>query len=375
MGNAEALTVSMKLIYAASVAGADIWVCAPSGMIMRVLVSCLAIISCCLIIDTRTMADSPPRDLVPKFMPPVVPASPSAPLAPRSPVAGATANDAALEATTAKFNAYIRFMNRTLRASDSLDRYKSWVNMRTGPTGRERVIYGLYGVYDVRGERAAAESALQAKPLLPDLDDAMRAYIAANDMLAPVLNKANGYYEREDYKIDHMAEGKALHQQIVTDGTVFLTARQNLEAVMRVEKYQFDKIRLATIEQHEGRSVRWHITDVMIDAKRTLDTLQGRSKSGAGSKPGIDMPAFNADMAAFGEAVKTMDDYAAEHPGAFSAFETFPASMLGRLREVQGRLARTHGDVRRAAGLDMTFILSDYNTMVTTSDTALSFIR
>ena len=327
-------------------------------------------------IGTPTMADSPPRDLVPRFTPPVVPGSPSAPLAPRAPVAGATTNDAALEATTAKFNAYIRFMNRTLRASDSLDRYKSWVNMRTGPTGRERLINGLYGVYDVRAERAAAQGALQAKPLLPDLDDAMRAYIAANDMLAPVLNKANGYYEREDYKIDHMAEGKALHQQIVTDGTAFLTARQNLEAVMRVEKYHFDKIRLATIEQHEGRGVRWHITDVMINAKRTLDTLQGNSKSAVAGKPvGVDMPAFNADMAAFGEAVKAMNDYAADHPGAFSAFETFPASMLGRLREVQVRLARTHGDARRAAGLDMTFVLSDYNTMVSTADTALSFIK
>ncbi len=34
-------------------------------------------------------------------------------------------------------------MNRTLRAIDSLDRCKSWVNMKAGPTEHERYIYGL----------------------------------------------------------------------------------------------------------------------------------------------------------------------------------------------------------------------------------------
>jgi hypothetical protein len=50
-------------------------------------------------------------------------------------------DDAGLKATTAKLNAYVKFMNRSLRAIQSLDRYKSWVNMKTGPTGHESIIY------------------------------------------------------------------------------------------------------------------------------------------------------------------------------------------------------------------------------------------
>ena len=282
------------------------------------------------------------------------------------------ADAAALDATTEKFNAYVAFMNRTLRALDSLDRYRSWVNWKTGPTGRERYVsYGLYGVYDTRDEQAAAETEIAAPPHLPDLDDAMRAYIAANDTLAPILNKANGYYSRADYKLDHMAEGKALHAQIVPAADAFIAARAQLEKVMRIEKLQLDQIRLATIEKQEGRDARWHVANVMMHAKQTLDALDdGNGKNGS-----VDMPAFDADMTGFGTAVKAMDDYNADHPGSFSAFETFPDSMLGRLREVQSRLGRTRGNLRRAAGLDMTFILSDYNTMVTTSQTATMFAK
>jgi hypothetical protein len=220
---------------------------------------------------------------------------------------GSTSNAAALKATTDKFNAYVSFMNRTLRASDSLDRYKSWVNMKTGRTGRERLIYGLYSVYDTASERAAATAELTAPPLLPDLDEAMRVYIAANDRLAPILNEANGYYDRADYKVDGMAGGKALHARIVEAAGPFLAARAHLDTVMRVQKAQLDLIRLATIEKSEGRKARWHVANVMMRAKQVLDGLP------SGGNTNVDMPAFDDSLTQFGGAVKAMDDYAAQH--------------------------------------------------------------
>ena len=244
----------------------------------------------------------------------------------------ATADTAGLAATTQKFNAYVEFMNRTLRVIDSLDRYKSWVNMKTGPTGRERLIYGAYEVYDTKDEKAAAEAAIAAPPSLPDLDAAMRAYIAANDAVAPVLNKTAGYYEREDYKLDHMARGKELHQQIVTLGGAFIAARTRLDAVMTKEKLALDQIRLATLEKSEGRHARWHAGNVMMRAKQALDALQ----SGDGQAGNVDMPAFDAAMKDLGTAVVGLDDYKAEHPGAFSGFASFPDGFLGRLREIDG---------------------------------------
>ena len=276
-----------------------------------------------------------------------------------APVPAATADLAGLEKTTQKFDAYVAYMNRTLRVLDSLARYRSWVNMKTGPTGRERLIYGAYEVYDTKDEKAAAETALAAAPQLPDLDDAVRAYIAANDAVAPVLNKAAGYYERKDYMQDHMERGRALHAQIVALGGAFVAARARLEAVMRKQKLQLDMIRLATLEKREGRRASWHAANVMMRAKQTLDALE----SGHGGA--VDMPAFDGAMKDLGTAVTGLDDYRAEHPGAFSGFASFPDGLLGRLRDVQQRLARTHGNLARAAGFDMTFVMSDYNTMVT----------
>ena len=77
---------------------------------------------------------------------------------------------AASQAVVRKLNAYVALLNRTLRASESLARYESWVNMRTGPTGRERIVYGLYSLYDVRGEIGKARAAVDAAPPMPELD-------------------------------------------------------------------------------------------------------------------------------------------------------------------------------------------------------------
>ena len=257
-------------------------------------------------------------------------------------------------------------MNRTLRAVTSIDRYKSWVNMKTGPTGRESIIYGLYDVYDTKREEAAASAALTQEPLLPDLDAAMRDYIGANAALAPILREANGYYERADYKVDKMAEGKALHARIVAAAAPFLAARARLDAVLTVEKAKVDVLRLASIEKHWGRKANWQVANVMMKAQRVMDLLPGNAK------PVIDIAPFDAAMGEFGAAVKEMDAYGAANPNSFSAFESEPRSLLSKLRDFQEKLDRAKGDARRGGG-DMTWIVNDYNMMVATSQNATIF--
>ena len=124
-------------------------------------------------------------------------------------------------------------------------------------------------------------------------------------------------------------------------------------------------IRLATIEKREGRDARWQVSNVMMRAKQALDALQG------GHDGQVDMTTFDADMTELGTAVRTLDDYRADHPDAASGFLSYPDDFLGHLREMQGRLARTHGNLRRSTGLDMTLILSDYDVMVTMSEVPL----
>jgi Protein of unknown function (DUF3829) len=286
---------------------------------------------------------------------------------PNAAAAAAKEAEPDLQATTAKFNAYVEFMNRTLRAVDSLDRYMSWVNMKTGPTGRERRIYGLYSVYDTKSEGAKATAALTQAPLMPELDAAMRDYIAANDKLAPILNKANAYYERADYKVDKMAEGKKLHGLIVAAAKPFLAARARLGTAFKGEKAKVDMRELAAIEKREGRKADWQVANVMMRAKRVVELLP------SASHPIVDMPAFDASLTDFGAAVKDMDDYGAQHPNAFFVFESQPRSLLAKLRDLRNKLAKAKGDARRGGGDDLTWIVNDYNMMVTTSQSATQF--
>jgi hypothetical protein len=281
----------------------------------------------------------------------------------------AETDEGRLNATTVKFNAYVGFMNRTLRAVQSIDRYRSWVNMKTGPTGRESIIYGLYEVYDTTREASAATAALTQEPLLTELDSAMRDYIAANAALGPILNEANAYYERKDYKDDKMAGGKALHARIVAAAEPFLAARARLDAVVTVEKAKVDAARLVSIEKREGRKANWHVANVMMQAQRVMDLLP------SAAKPVIDVAPFDAAIVDYAGAVKDMDAYGASHPNSFFVFESEPRSLLSKLRDFQEKIDRAKGDARRAGGGDLTWIVNDYNGMVTSAQSATQFNR
>jgi hypothetical protein len=273
------------------------------------------------------------------------------------------------QATVRKLNAYASLLNRTLRAQESLDRYRSWVDMKTGPTGRERIIYGLYGLYDVRGEIVTAEAAMAQPPAMPDLDGAMKSYITAYQVLAPTITEADSYYERQDYRTDKMEQGRALHAKLAVAGPAFLAERAKVDALFRVEKEKGDAAELAAIEAREGRSARWHVANVMTQGRKVMDLLP------TDAKPVVAMPAFEAALGRYAAAVKDMDGYSAANPNAFHVFESQPRSLLGKLREFDAKLARAKGDARRGAGRDVTWIVNDYNMMVSAAQTATAFSR
>ena len=278
-------------------------------------------------------------------------------------------DQAASQAIVQKLNAYVGLLNRTLRASESLARYDSWVDMKTGPSGRERIIYGLYSVYDVRREIEQARAATTAKPEMPDLDAGIRSYIAAYETLAPTLNQAEAYYDRQDYKVDGMAEGKALHAKLAPAGQAFLAERAKIDALFAKEKSRSDAAELASIEKREGRTAPWHVMNVMIQARQVVDLLPGEKK------PTVDMTSFDATLATYAVSVRELDEYTAANPGSLSSFASQPRSLLGRLREFRDKIARARGDVRRGGANDLTWIVSNYNTMISTSSTAVQLPR
>ncbi|WP_343313119.1 YiiG family protein [Brucella sp. BE17] len=281
-----------------------------------------------------------------------------------------TADDSDTNAAIEKMNAYVSLLNRTIRASESLNRYESWVNMKKGPTGKERIVYGLYSLYDVRKEIETAQEATAADPKIPELDAAMVNYIAAYQKLAPVIEKANKYYERKDYMSDKYAEAKVFHKQIVEAAPDFLKERKRVDALVTVEKGKLDLAELAALEKTHGKKASWHVRNVMIRANAVIDLLPDNDK------PVVDMDAFGKAMDAYAGAVREMDDYATENPNSFHVFESRPASLLGKLRGLQEKLTKTKGDARKGnAASDLQWIVNDYNLMVSTSQSATIFSK
>ena len=202
-----------------------------------------------------------------------------------------------------------------------------------------------------------------------ELDAQIAPYTAAYEALAPTIIKAEGYYERQDYKEDKMAEGKALHAKLAPAAQTFLAERAKVEALFAREKERSDAAELALIEQSEGRKARWQVMNVMIRARPILALLP------TDAKPVVEMPAFEAALAAYATAVRELDAYVAAEPGALSSFEARPRAWLGKLREFRDKLVPGKGDARRGAGRDLTWIVNDYNTMISTAQIASGPVR
>jgi Protein of unknown function (DUF3829) len=258
----------------------------------------------------------------------------------------------------AKLNAYTGLLNTSLRAVSSYARYDSWVDLKTGPTGKERIVYGLYEVSPVLAKRAleAAEAAGRAEPAVAPLDELAREYARAFEAVIPVANEASRYYERQDYKEDKTARGRELHARLVAVFEPFLAQRTRLEAEMKAVKTVLNQRQLVAIERREGRAYAWHVRNVLNEAEPLGDIIVQEPG------PALVKPLDEA-VAAFARAVRGFDDYLAR-PDAqkgMGTFESEPRSFLGAVREYREELA---GRSSSQARFKLQFLVNHYNRMI-----------
>ena len=172
---------------------------------------------------------------------------------------------------TEKLNAYVGCINRlSERSHDSRRRYFSWVRDKNGPTGKERIIYGLYTIYDTSDCKNNVDKANALEPRDAALEAAAQAYAEAVGKLEPLLKEADDYYSQENYKDDRMAKGKALHPLLVAAWDAFANADQALRNGVEAVNDKRAAERLAEIEKSDGRNARYHVEALMIHAKRVL---------------------------------------------------------------------------------------------------------
>ena len=284
----------------------------------------------------------------------------------------ARAQDA--RATLEKANLYIEVAKMTERAVDSWDRYASWVNMKTGPTGKERYIsYGMYELHDIQEFLKHARTVASAAPPNPDLDAVMVRYIDAYDVLAPVMNQAVAYYDQRGYEADKAVEGQALHKQMMPLATRFLAERKAMMPLLRIFVRDAEQLEVADLEKREDRKASWHVGNVMHALNRVMDTfprdrpqpmdaerLDARLMEIGPDTPGekfeeimagvvppentsIDVKRFNEALDRYAEAVAALDAFSGDKPEDVNAFKPKPQQMLQMLRAFKEPLNKSEG--------------------------------
>lgn len=247
-------------------------------------------------------------------------------------------------AASAKMNVYITCFNRAdKRAHDAMNRYGQWVkDMKTGPTGKERLVYGVYTVseHDVKLCSEPLLKAADSSPAMAELDQAAKAYAGALQPWAASLAEADQYYTREDYKDDAFAKGKAMHANLVTHYEAFETASRAYNQALDRENDKLQAARLAAVEQAEGRQFNyWHLA-TMISAKQLIEVLDGE----------FALDEASAKLQAFEEASQGLNAFVAEQgdgqaPMVWSSFksrtEALVVSAKQRIRRVRDKVAYT----------------------------------
>ncbi len=274
--------------------------------------------------------------------------------------------DADLDRYVAKSNGVVGLLNTSLRGEESWNRYLSWANVKTGPTGKERIIYGLYSIgASYKDAVTKARASAEANPAIPSLDGAAKDLASAFEALVPILNEAQAYYDRKDYLSDKMAGGKALHARLVPAAQAFLSARAKTHTLQDQFKDRLDRQQLARIEKAEGRSVRWHARNSMMLAKKTIDLMPNSPKRSA-----AELKAFDAALVIYGEAVRDFDN-AVRGSGKTSSVDSYPRDILGKLREMRDNIAKGRADAMTFS-FDHRAVIQRYNMMVTMTN---SFMR
>lgn len=228
-----------------------------------------------------------------------------------------------------KLNAYVGCINRlSERSYSSRARYFSWA-AKSGPTGKERIIYGTYTIYDTTDCKKNVEKANALEPRDAALEAAASAYADAVGKLEPLLKEADDYYQQENYKDDKMAKGKALHPRLVAAWDQFASADQALRGAVEAINDKRALEKLAAIEQSEGRKARYHVEALMIQAKRVLR---------AADKEKPDVAAITAALNDYEAIVKAAEQVPGDGPKIGSMFISNAKSFLVTAKQLMRRI-------------------------------------
>jgi hypothetical protein len=236
----------------------------------------------------------------------------------------AAAND---EALSQKLGKYIDCYNRlTSNVFRTWKRYASWVDEKTGPTGKERNVYGLYELTSVELCEKEIAAGNSAAPSLPELHAEADAYKTALVALAQQVNDAARYYTGGDYKDDQWAKAKTMHAPLLAAFEKFKEANTAFDRRLGQLNDEIALRQLAELEKDPNSRLEALSRRAMHEAKGLLDFVEIENIDELPAEP------YAARLDAFDKAVAALRAHADGHKDEAAQLRGLD-TLLGELQE------------------------------------------
>jgi hypothetical protein len=269
--------------------------------------------------------------------------------------------------TGKKLDAYAELMNRYgQRVLRSYERYVAWCNPKTGPTGRERPVNGLYTVADPAADLTKAEL-LIAKPSNVDVFDRVaKDYGTRLRDIRPLLEEAAHYYEQEDYKDDGMAKGRQMHGKLIA-------AFEGFEKATAVLQQEFEKIHDLQVT---ASIVKYKASGDELSAMFLGNTMRAKHllSAGRGGLKTLELTTFQEQVKAMEDQLRAMRVHIKQNKQALETKEVNVGNYEGYIEHAAGflkqakELSRAKRDGLQRTSQEDDYFIATYNTMINASN-------
>jgi hypothetical protein len=231
---------------------------------------------------------------------------------------------------------YTKALHAARTVQKSYDRYAAWVDIKSGPTGKEKSIEGVPDISGALQEISdASANGPGLWPPLPAVDGAAQKLAQVTAALAPVVKNASDYYAQRQYKSDAAKRGQELHAQMLPMFEQFfgceLAMRRELGAVLD----DVERRNLARIEKEQGKNYEWHLRSFLFAAKTVADLLPNHCDASM-----IESARYKQRFANLQAAYTAFSQYCLQHPAEVqkTVLSTSLEDFFGATRMLRGIL-------------------------------------
>jgi hypothetical protein len=264
---------------------------------------------------------------------------------------------------------YTKALAAARTVQKSYDRYAAWVDLKAGPTGKEKAIDGIVDIAGALQEIAdAGANGPGMWPPLPGLDGMAQKLAQTTASLAPVVKSASEYYAQKKYKADAAKHGQELHAQMLPMFEQFFVSEIGMRRELSVVLEDVERRNLARIEKEQGKNYEWHLRNFLFAAKTLADLLPNHVDAAM-----IESARYRTRFSNLQAAYTEFTQYCLQHPAEVQKIVVTKSldDFIAATRILRGILEAPKPD-RQVYMAKVTDLSSKYDALLQTTTTTAS---